>query len=241
MNNKYPSRAELHSRSKKNKSTDKKHFYKKWWFWLIIVIIVIALIFGSLFVSFDTEKPAKNSTSTAQNASTEKIIKNDNSREKSSGITMSQYNGIYLDANGGLSQETLKSLFGQPSSTSTNAVQGVQTDADTWNEVADSELGASVVVNFSNNHAISKAISGLKVDRKDKITLEQFNQISNGTSEDDIISILGKPNGYSEVNLAGTNSKDYSYTSDVNGDVGANAIITFSNGVVSGKSQSGLK
>ncbi len=234
MDKKYPSRVEL-------RRSNRKRFYKKWWFWLIAVIVICLLVFAGLFVTTGNNKNSKSSNTSSKETSTQKVVKKDNAREKSSGITLKQYNGLYLSEDGGLSSETLKSIFGSPSSTSNNTIQGIKTDVDTWKEVADSDQGATVVVNYSNNHAISKAITKLRVSRSKKISLHNYNKIQNGVSESDIISELGKPNGYSEVVFSGTSTKKLDYTSGINGSSGASVVITLTNGVVSDKSQTGLK
>ena len=51
-------------------------------------------------------------------------------------------------------------------------------------------------------------------------------------SKDDIKNKFGEPNGYSITSISGITSEDWSYTSDIKGDTGANFIITFQNDAV---------
>lgn len=163
------------------------------------------------------------------------------SATKDSGITLDQYNKISLNESDGTSPDSLKKEFGKPSSTSTSTVQNQQVDLHTWTKVANADAAASVAVGFSNGHAVSKAVTGLKVSRSEKITLDKFNQVQNGQSEDDVIGALGKPNGIDESSIAGMSMKILAYTSGLDGDLGANVSVTLTNGAVSGESQTGLK
>ncbi|HCD07628.1 DUF3862 domain-containing protein [Companilactobacillus musae] len=159
------------------------------------------------------------------------------SAKKENGITMDQFNKINLDENSGTSLDDLKKELGKPSSTSTSTVQTQTVDLNTWSK----GLGNSLAVGFSNGHAISKHINGLKVNRKNKITLDSFGQVQNGQSEDDVKKMLGDPNGINTSTIAGTTITILTYTSGLKGSLGSNATVTITNGAVSGESQSGLE
>lgn len=232
-NGNLPTRAE----ARHSKKSTKKYFYKRWWFWTIIFVLLLAggglggmKMTSTGIFSQKTTKVAKK-----KQAAPKKTVK------KKTGLTVNQYNGIYLSETDGLSAATLTKLFGKPSSTSTSTVQNLQTNVDTWTKIADGQLGANLTVNFSNDHAISKSISGVKITRSKKLGLTEYNQINNNDSEDQVTTELGKPNNYSETNISGTTQKDLTYTSGINGETGANFIVNITNGVVSGKSQTGLQ
>lgn len=159
------------------------------------------------------------------------------SAKKETGITLDQFNKINLNADSGTSLDDLKKELGKPSSTSTSTVQTETVDLNTWSK----GLGTSLAVGFSNGHAISKHINGLKVNRKAKITLDSFGQVQNGQSEDDVKNALGNPNGINTSTIAGTTVTILTYTSGVKGSLGANATVTITNGAVSGESQTGLE
>lgn len=228
-----------------------KPFYKKWWFWAILVILIIFGIGNMSQPEAETGSTKSSDTSTSTNSekaskdvekAKDKLKSAFSNRSSNKGrITKKQYDAITLGDSQGSSQDAIKNEFGSPSSTSTTTVSGVQADQLTWNKVANGSIGSAVVVGFSNNVAISKGISGLKVTRKAKLGLDKFNSIQNGQSESDVIQILGDPNGYSESNISGLTSKTLIYTSGISGDIGANFNITISNGAVSGKSQTSLK
>ncbi|KRN98378.1 DUF3862 domain-containing protein [Companilactobacillus kimchiensis] len=232
-NNNLPTRAELHRSQKKTK----KHFYRRWWFWSIIFILL--LIGGGLGgMKMTAMGPFSQTSSTKV---TKKKTASKKTTKKVTGITLKQYNGIYLSESAGLPSETLNKIFGKPNTTSNSTVQNLQTDVATWTKIADGQLGANMTVNYANNHAVSKAITGLKVTRSQKLDLTEFNKIQNDQSEAQVINDLGKPNGYSEITVGNTTQKDLTYSTGINGETGANFIINLTNGVVSGKSQTGLK
>ncbi|WP_246005625.1 DUF3862 domain-containing protein [Companilactobacillus insicii] len=221
------SRSQYRSQNRK-----KTPFFKKWWFWLLIIIFIA--LGGSGYYYYQN-KDSNNKTEISSKKS--KPTKKKNHTDTDGGIRLDNYNGIYLSQSDGLTLETLQKLFGKYSSNSNNTIGNVQETSYTWKNIANGDLGSSLIVGLVNNHAISKSISGLKVNRNKEINLDLYNQIQNGQSEQDIIHLLGKPNGYSETSVEGTASKVYSYTSDVKGEIGANIVITFTDGTVSSKNQ----
>lgn len=207
-----------------NTYVQKKPFYKRFWFWILAIIVIFIL---GTALGGNSDNSNNGSTS---------------STKKVDGITKSQFNAIKLSENDGTSLKNTEKQFGKkPSSTSTDTIDGIKSDMNTWDKVANGDLGSAVTVGFSNNHAISKSIDGLKVKRANKITLSDFNSISNGMSKDNIKNKFGEPNGYSITSISGITSEDWSYTSDIKGDTGANFIITFQNDAVSGKTQTDMK
>ena len=71
--------------------------------------------------------------------------------------------------------------------------------------------------------------------------LDAYSSVQNGQDVDAIHTNLGKPNSYSESLADGKSVVNYTYSSDVSGDTGANFVVTFTDGSVSGKSQSGME
>lgn len=81
----------------------------------------------------------------------------------------------------------------------------------------------------------------MKVSRNKKLILQDFNQIQDGQSREDVFNTLDTPNKYTESNVSNQDSKIVSYTAVIKGDVGENFNIIFTGGKVSVKSQSSLK
>jgi hypothetical protein len=75
-----------------------------------------------------------------------------------------------------------------------------------------------------------------------KVSLAEFNKISNGMTYSQVTSILGgEGNLQSEVGDAGTQFHTVSYGYDGEGSMGANAILMFQGGKLNMKTQFGLK
>ncbi|UQS82576.1 DUF3862 domain-containing protein [Bombilactobacillus folatiphilus] len=213
----------------------KKHFYKRWWFWLIlIVLVIIAIVSGGSGGS--SSKTAKSHNKTEKTASNQK-----SNNPKKDGASLTDFKAIKLGTSDGSTEQELEDKFGSPSTTSTQTIENIKASDKIWNKVQNGDIGANFTVGFSNGKAISKAITGLKVKRDKKITLNDFNSIQNGQSIDDITKKFGQPNGYSETNIDGQESEDLTYDSGINGDMGANLIINTQNGQVSGKTQTQMK
>lgn len=208
----------------------KKPFYKKVWFWLLVVVVIIGV--GSQMGGSKGE--AKDSASkTTEKAKT--------TTPKDDGISLADFEAIKLSETEGTAKADLVKKFGKADSSSETTVESLKAEDLVWNKVADGDFGANVIIGFSNDHAISKAITGIKVKRDKKIDLATFESIQNGMSQDDLYKKLGKPNSYSLTEIAGYSANMVSYTSDIKGDMGANFNVTISNGAVAGKSQTSMK
>jgi len=192
-----------------------------------------SVILGLMTVLLATTAVGCSSGNTSSSSSN----KSNSIAKKETGITLDQFNKINLNSDSGTSLDDLKKELGKPSSTSTSTVQTETVELNTWSK----GLGSSLSVGFSNGHAISKHINGLKVDRKSKINLDTFGQIQNGQSEDAVKNTLGDPNGINTSSIAGSTVTILTYTSGINGNLGANATITLTNGEVSGESQTGME
>jgi outer membrane protein assembly factor BamE (lipoprotein component of BamABCDE complex) len=210
-----------------NTYVKKKPFYKKIWFWLlIIIIIVVAAAMGKGGKSNDSDSQSSKSNSTQV------------TKKKSTGsskVNKANFDKIQISETSGTSKEEVRKLFGKkPSTTSTQTIQNIQADAEVWNGGV---IGSTITVSFINNHAAAKAIAGLPNDKK--VSSAQYDSISNGMSKADVQKKLGKPFSMSYSSLGGQTSETWEFSGK--GSLGANVTITFTNGTVSGKSQSGLK
>ncbi|MEG0679917.1 MAG: DUF3862 domain-containing protein [Carnobacterium sp.] len=222
----------------------KKPFYKKVWFW-ILALIVIAIIGGALGGGSDNKDTSKN-------ADTEKVDadkKDSATSSKTSDPTLKDnfdkisLGDILSNGDGGTSLEDVKGIFGEPDSTSETNLEGQTAKMMTWGGPKGGGLMSSVVVSFSNDKAVSKAVTGLKVSKHDKVTLEQFNAVTTdgSFSEDQATQEFGEPDGISDTLVNGAKQSMLSWTQNVNGDIGANFNITFDNGVATSKSNTSMK
>lgn len=210
----------------KDSANKKKPFYKRVWFWILVVIVVIGV--GS---SMGGSKDSKSSSSSSSNAS-----------NNSSKISKANFDKINVSDSDGTSTSDVESLFGKKaSSTSTQTIENTESKMYTWDKVKDGDMLSNVIIGFSNDRAISKSISGLKVTRDSKISLADFSSITNGMTKSDVEKKFDKPNGYDVTNIAGYSSEIWMYTSDIKGEAGANFNITFTGDTVSGETQTSMK
>ncbi|WP_261805656.1 DUF3862 domain-containing protein [Lapidilactobacillus luobeiensis] len=223
----------------------KKPIYKRVWFWILIVIIV-AGIGSALGGNKGDDETASDKTETEKSSSKSTESKASSSSKADSGkITRAQFDAVkvgdlFKEGEGGQTTEEIEKLFGKPSSTSSSTTENVKTDLLTWTNV-EGGFGANIVIGFTNNKVFSKDLTGFKVNRKNKITLADFESIANGTSYNDVISKFGEPDGLTESMINGDKNVVAMYLTGVKGSLGANFNITFDNDVVSGKSQSSME
>lgn len=220
-----------------NTYVQKKPFYKRVWFWILVVIVIgVASSMGG-----NKDKESKTTDNKTESSTTS----SNKSSESSAKIKRSDFDAIKIgdlmqSADGGDTLDSLKQKFGEPNDASSSETNDVKTDIVTWDKV-DNKIGSSMVISFTDGKAFSKDLTGFKLTRKNKIDLAQFNAITNGTSYNDVINKFGEPDNYTETLIAGEKQTMAMYTSGVKGDFGANFNVTFTNDVVSGKSQSSMK
>lgn len=197
---------------------EKKPFYKRVWFWIVVVLLI--------FVGVGAANGGGSNSA------------NDNNK-----VSYSNYKKIKLSGNDGSTKNDVKNLFGKkPEDTSTQEIEGVKTDTQTWEKVKNGDVSSNVTVGFDDGHAVNKVITGLKVDRKSQITLTDYDSLQTGATKDEVLKKFGKPNGYTHTDILGKVSEDWSYTSKIKGDTGANFIVSFDeNGVVNNKTQTSMK
>lgn len=217
----------------------KKPIYKRIWFWLLVIIIA-GTAFSSIGGSGDKD------TSKTQTAKSSQSTKASASSQKDDGkITRADFDQIKLGdlMNQAANGDTLPALtqkFGKPDSTTTDTTNNVKTDIVTWTNVQGG-FGANVIVSFTGDHAFSKNITGFKLNRKNKITLADFNALANGNAYADVIKKFGEPDGLNESLIAGEKTVIASYLTGVKGQLGANFTLTFTNDALSGKSQTDME
>lgn len=184
---------------------------------------------------------ASDSKSSSSSSSTSSTAASSNKAK----ITRSDFDNVQIgdllqQSEGGMTIEEAKQKFGDPKSTTSSTTDDIQTDVYTWTGV-DGKLAASMILSFANGKAFDKNLTGFKLTRKNKITLEQFNNLQNGASYNDVINELGEPDDINESLIGGTKNVIASYISGMQGDLGANMTLTFDNDALTNKSQMNLK
>lgn len=219
----------------------KKPFYKKVWFW-ILAIIVLGIIGGALGGGSDDKKADTTNDDVAKKEATSSNKKETNTELKDN-FNKIALGDILNNGDGGSSLEEVKGIFGEPDSTSETNLEGQTAKMMTWGSPKGGDIMSSVVVSFSNDKVVSKAVTGLKVKKHDKVTLEQFNAVATdgSFSEDQAKQEFGEPDGISDTLVNGAKQSMLSWTKNVNGDPGANFNITFDNGAATSKSNISMK
>lgn len=222
----------------------KKPFYKRVWFWILVVIVVIG-VGGALG---GEDKKETTSTLSSTNNSSAETKSSDTESESTDSALKDDFDKIQLgdilsNGDGGTSLEDVKAIFGEPGSTSETNIEGQTAKTLTWSGLKGGSILSSLVVSFSNDKAVSKAIMGLKVPKHEKITLDQFNAVNTDGSytEDQAKQEFGDPSGISTTIINGQTQNMLSWTDNINGDLGANFNITFDDGKATNKSQFQMK
>lgn len=98
-------------------------------------------------------------------------------------------------------------------------------------------VGASGNDNKSDNTIQAGATT---IKKEEKLNLEKFNKIETGMTYKQVVEIIGEEGTVlSEAEIANIKTVIYSWYGE--GNIGANANVTFQNGKVTAKAQFGLK
>ncbi len=184
--------------------------------------IIALLILGGIIGAISGSNNNDSSTSTSSN----KTIKTE-------GLTYQKF----VDLQMGITVEDVNKIIGTEGELeSSNKFGDIETKSYRWHEGM-----ANMNCMFQNGQMVSKAMADfsslVNIDGKD-ITLEQFNNIQMGSSYEEVCKVVGREGLLSsQVNIVGQESIMYTWMNKN----GGNFNITFSNGVVSMKSQFGLK
>lgn len=137
---------------------------------------------------------------------------------------------------GGSSMEEIKTLLGEPTSTTSAEVNNQATEELSW-----VDGNTTIAVGFIDGKVVSKAITGFLFNREKTISLTNFNELAEGTSYADVLAVWGEPDAYTESNILGSKSVGATWFSNIKGnDVTANAFLVFTDDTLAQKSQTGL-
>ena len=117
-------------------------------------------------------------------------------------------------------------LLGEPTSTMTMDVLGVESTTKSWWTINFFRLSTSETVTFTDGYATSVLSTA---DASSNISADDFSQISTGMTELEVYDILGMPYSVMIIEVMGTLSLTVSWT---NADL-SSGTVTFTNGIVS--------
>lgn len=199
----------------------KKKFYKKWWFWAIIVVIIVAAIGGG----------AKGDKSNNENSTKPAEKQEEKANKEKKEDTKVTYDN-FLKVNMGAKYDEVVAILGEGKEVSSSEISGIKNVIYTWNGSGIS----NVTITIQNDEVSAKAQAGL--GNKDAgITLDKYNQVTEGMTYDEVKAILGEGQLTSQVKIMDIESLIYSW---INKD-GSNANFTFSGDKLDMKAQFNLK
>ena len=138
---------------------------------------------------------------------------------------------------GGSNLDSLKGLFGEP--TSTSQEQAGDATLDVYNWQYDNVV---VTAKLFNNSTVVKSISTFSYVRDSKITLKMYEDLKNGTSYDNVVKTLGVPDVYSIAVSSDATMTQALWSSNLVTKKGKTGSLTlnFKNGTLENKSQENL-
>lgn len=202
-----------------------KPFYKKKWFWLTVVALFLVATATAYVVENTYDDKADEDSYNQEN-----LFKKTSDSNTS---IIDKFNSIKLGA-GGSSQKNIERKLGE--ATFISNTEDKKNSTLTWNNIKGLDDDVSIDITFEHGIAASKSIKGLDIDRKNDLTMKDYNGIKNGDTYDQVISKLGNPDNYSETD----GNMTLIYTSDVEDKVDDETTyikVILDNGQVTGKNQ----
>ncbi|WP_125568186.1 DUF3862 domain-containing protein [Companilactobacillus insicii] len=200
-----------------------KPFYKKQWFWLTI----IAMFFVITATAYVVENTYEDK---ADEENQERLF---NKSSNSNTSTIDKFNSIKLGA-GGSDRKAVDRKFGKAVYISNS--EDEENSTMTWNNIKGLDDDVSIDITFEQGIAVAKSIKGLDIDRKNDLTMKDYNRVKNNDSYEQVINTLGNPDNYSEKN----GNMTLIYTSDVEDkkdDEATYIKVVLNNNKVTSKSQ----
>lgn len=211
---------------------EKKPFYRRNWFWITILSIIIVVSATTYIANYSYYKDEADQANVDQRKD-----QSERKQAEKNPSLVAKYNSIKTGKNG-YSRKVITNLLGNPTETQIMDKKGKEITA-TWNKT-DNNNQVMIQITFFKNIAKSKSIQGLDIDRENSLTLADFNKLKNGDNYNRVISVLGDPDDYSDINGIRT----LTYVSDLSeADPSQNASIDIklSDNKIVAKSQVNLK
>ncbi|MGG3888610.1 DUF3862 domain-containing protein [Metabacillus fastidiosus] len=202
---------------------------------LIVLIIIIAVASGG----GEDNQETNNESSNQQKASNNNTEQEQPKKEAKAGVlTEEKFNQI----KNGMTYDEVKKIIGSEG-TVMSETGDVGTDFHTvMYEWETDGLFSNANFTFQGGKLLNKTQIGVNESSDVTVSLDEFNQIKNGMTYDEVVKIVGgEGNMLSESGDEGTDFYTIMYDYRGEGDFGANANFTFQGGKLQNKSQFGLK
>ena len=194
----------------------------------------LALLTACSSQSKTNSSTEQKETATAQSSTVEKT--NDKVQTARKNYDSIQIGDLMQSGEGGTTKEDAVKLFGEPNSTTQMDLNDKKVEQLTWTI----KTGVVVTVQFMDNHATTKAITGFTFNREAKIGLNEFNSLPEEASYADAVNLFGEPDTTSESMISGQRTNLAVWMSGVKGNPGANISIMFTNDKATTKTQTNL-
>ena len=209
-----------------------------------LTLLSVATLSACSSSKTDNKNTSSSSSVEQTTSSTSETIASSTSVDETKKAVRAVYDSVVVgdlmnNGEGGTTKDTVVNAYGNPASTSTTSINGMNVEQVTWIGNGNA-TGITVSIQFINNNATSKMISGFQFSRDSKIGLTEFNNLTTGTSYNDVVNTLGEPDTTSESLISGSKSVTANWITGIKGNVGANFVLQFTNDSLTSKSQSCL-
>lgn len=200
----------------------------------LLSLTVLGLSLFSLAACGNSSSKTETKGSLDNEVSKILTVKDGNVRQNFDKITMANASQEF---SGGSNLDSLKGLFGEP--TSTSQEQAGDATLDVYNWQYDNVV---VTAKLFNNSTVVKSISTFSYVRDSKITLKMYEDLKNGTSYDNVVKTLGVPDVYSIAVSSDATMTQALWSSNLVTKKGKTGSLTlnFKNGALENKSQENL-
>lgn len=194
----------------------------------IIALIVLIIIIAAIGDGDDATKEKDNTANTTQNDTNKEETPKEESKD---GVLTEEK---FAEITEGMTYEEVVAIVGAEGTViSETGVAGDPYHTIMYEFETDGILSSSTMM-FQGGKLANKAQAGLG-SSDIEITLEQFNQLQNGMTTEEVFQILG---GEGDINSESGNTVMYTYNGT---SLGGNASLMFQDGKLMNKSQFGLK
>ena len=198
-------------------------------FWILVVIISVSLI-ASGCGSQGESQPAADASEATTDATKTSEATTAKATEADVAGKVSYENFMSIEMGSKLSD--IEAILGPGSEMSSSEAGGIKTVMYQW---SDSGLN-NIVLTIQNDELTGKAQAGF-VKGTEKVTMDMYNQVKEGMSYDEVVSILGEGTLSSQTSIMGMESTIYTWGNVIGGYM----TCTFTGDEVSLKAQSNLE
>lgn len=195
--------------------------------WILIIFVALIIIGAIAGGGNDSSNDSSNTTSSSS------VDKNDGTKKEASGLTEEKYNSIEQ----GMTYDEVVGIIGEEG-TNISEVElgGITTVVYEWTA---SDGWGNANITFQDNKVVNKAQFGVDSGDNVEITMEQYNAVATGMTYEEVVGVLGGEGALlSDTEVSGMTAQIYMWEGT---SLGSNANITFSDGKVIAKAQTGLE